>query len=178
VSLYGVDGAHGSSRNKVYNNTIVQAADARWVVNIPANGKKGNPVGNVVKNNILYTPRADKGSIAVYSTAAGVLDSDYNVVVDRFSTNGGASVTSTLAQWKALGYDTHSFVSDPAALFVDPARRMYQLQTGSPAIDAGVDLAPDVVVDIDNVPRPQRKAYDIGCYESPGPEGQRADRAP
>jgi hypothetical protein len=42
-----------------------------------------------VKNNILYTERADKGAIAVYSTAAGVLTSDYNVVVDRFSTNGG-----------------------------------------------------------------------------------------
>ncbi len=167
VSLYGVDGAHGSSRNKVYNNTIVQAADARWVVNIPANGTKGNPVGNVLKNNILYTARADKGSIAVYSTAAGVLDSDYNVVVDRFSTNGGTSVTTTFAQWRALGYDTHSFVSDPATLFVDPARKMYQLKPGSPAIDAGVNLAPYVVVDIDNVARPQCKAYDIGCYEMP-----------
>lgn len=167
VSLFGADGAHGSSRNKVYNNTIVQAADGRWVVNIPGKGNKGNPVGNVVKNNILYTERADKGSIAVYSTAAGVLDSDYNVVVDRFSTNGGASVTSTLAPWKALGYDAHSFISTAATLFVDPASKMYQLSAGSPAIDAGVNLAPDVVVDIDGVARPQRAGYDIGCYEMP-----------
>jgi hypothetical protein len=87
--------------------------------------------------------------------------------VDRFSTNGGTSVTSTLAQWKALGFDAHSFVSTASALFVDPATKNYQLKTGSPAIDAGVNLSPDVVADINGFPRPQRTAYDIGCYEMP-----------
>ena len=42
-----------------------------------------------------------------------------------------------------------------------------QLKTGSPAIDAGVNLSPDVVADIDGLPRPQRTAYDVGCYEMP-----------
>ena len=167
ISLFATDGAHGSSRNKVYNNTIVQALNGRWCVNIPGKGNKNNPTGNVVKNNILYTERVDKGAIAVYSTAAGVLTSDYNVVVDRFSTNGGTSVTSTLAQWKALGFDAHSFISTAAALFVDPATANYQLKTGSLAIDAGVNLSPDVVADINGFPRPQRAAYDIGCYEMP-----------
>src|SRR6185312_16338014 len=110
--LFSTDGAHGSSRNKVYNNTVVQAPDGRWAINIPkSKGNGGSPVGNVVKNNVIYTERADKGAIAVYSTAAGVLTSDYNAVVDRFSTNGGTSVTSTLAQWRAFGYDAHSFVA-------------------------------------------------------------------
>src|SRR4029453_15223728 len=90
ISLFSTDGSHGSSRNKVYNNTIVMALNGGWAVNIPkSKGNGGSPVGNIVKNNILYTERADKGAIAVYSTAAGVLTSDYNVVVDRFSTNGG-----------------------------------------------------------------------------------------
>ena len=145
----------------------MQALNGRWCVNIPGKGNKNNPTGNVVKNNILYTERVDKGAIAVYSTAAGVLTSDYNVVVDRFSTNGGTSVTSTLAQWKALGFDAHSFISTAAALFVDPATANYQLKTGSLAIDAGVNLSPDVVADINGFPRPQRAAYDIGCYEMP-----------
>jgi parallel beta-helix repeat protein len=166
ISLFGIDGSHGSSRNKIYNNTIVMASDGRWTVNITAKGKNG-PVGNVVKNNILYTERVDKGAIAVYSTAAGVLTSDYNVVVDRFSTNGGNSVTSTLAQWRAFGHDAHSFVSTASALFVDPTNNIYQLKTGSPAIDAGVNLSPDVIADINGLPRPQRPAYDIGCYEMP-----------
>ena len=168
ISLFSVDGSHGSSRNKVYNNTIVQALDGRWCLNIPkSKGNGGSPTGNVVKNNILYTERTDKGSIDVYSTAAGVLDSDYNVVVDRFSTNGGTSVTSTLAQWQALGYDGHSFISTASALFVDPSHDIYQLKTGSPAIDAGTNLSPDVVADINGLSRPQRNAYDIGCYEMP-----------
>jgi len=168
ISLFSTDGSHGSSRNKVYNNTIVMALNGRWAVNIPkSKGSGGSPVGNIVKNNILYTERADKGAIAVYSTAAGVLTSDYNVVVDRFSTNGGTSVTSTLAQWKALGFDAHSLVSTASALFVDPATKNYQLKTGSPAIDAGVNLSPDVTADINGLPRPQRTAYDIGCYEMP-----------
>ena len=168
ISLFSIDGSHGSSRNKVYNNTIVQAIDGRWCVNIPkSKGKGGSPVGNVVKNNILYTERTDKGAIDVYSTAAGVLTSDYNAVVDRFSTNGGTSVTSTLAQWQTFGYDTHSFVSTASALFVDPGAGDYRLKEGSPAIDAGTNLSPDVVADIVGTARPQRLAYDIGCYEMP-----------
>src|SRR6185436_9968406 len=167
ISLFSTDGAHGSSRNKVYNNTIVQALNGRWCLNIPKSKGKASPVGNVARNNILYTERADKGAIDVYSTAAGVLTSDYNAVVDRFSTNGGTSVTSTLAQWRAFGYDAHSLISTAAALFVDPASGDYRLKEGSPAIDAGTNLSPDVVADIVGTARPQRLAYDIGCYEMP-----------
>ena len=97
ISLFSTDGSHGSSRNKVYNNTIVQAINGRWCLNIPkSKGNGGSPVGNIVKNNILYTERTDKG-----------------------------------------------------------------------AIDAGTNLSPDVLADIDGTTRPQRLAYDIGCYEMP-----------
>src|SRR6185436_12825474 len=138
ISLFSTDGSHGSSRNKVYN-TIVMALNGRWAVNIPkSKGSGGSPVGNIVKNNILYTERADKGAIAVYSTAAGVLTSDYNAVVDRFSTNGGTSVTTA------------------GALFANPGGNDYRLATGSPAIDTGTNLSPDVVDDITHTARPQR----------------------
>jgi parallel beta-helix repeat protein len=168
ISLFSTDGSHGSSRNKVENNTIVMAIDGRWAINIPkSKGNGGSPVGNVVKNNILYTERADKGAIAVYATTAGILTSDYNAVVDRFSTNGGTSVTSTLAQWRAFGYDAHSFVSTAGALFVNAAAKDYRLTVASPAIDTGTNLGADVPADIVGTTRPQRTAYDIGCYEMP-----------
>jgi parallel beta-helix repeat protein len=167
VSLFSTDAAHGSSRNKVYNNTIVQAINGRWCINIAKSAKgKTSPAGNILKNNILYTERVDKGSISVYSTAVGVLDSDYNVVVDRFSTNGGTSVTSTLAQWRTFGYDAHSLISTATVLFIDSTNNNYHLKTGSPAGNAGTNLSPDVTTDLDGVMRPQGSAFDIGCYES------------
>src|SRR5262249_26896498 len=138
ISLFSTDGAHGSSRNKVYNNTIVMAPDGRFCVLISKSAKgKASPTGNILENNILYTERVDKGSVATYSSSAGVLTSDYNVVIDRFSTNGGTSVTSTLAQWRTFGYDAHSLISTSTALFVDATNNNYHLKSGSPAANAG-----------------------------------------
>jgi parallel beta-helix repeat protein len=165
ISLYAIDGAHGSSNNKVYNNTIVMAPNARFVVNIPDDGGgKAPPVGNVVENNILYTPDSFHGSILVAGPSVPGFHSDYNVVVNHFSDDGGNSSIS-IAKWQALGYDLHSIVSAPAQLFVDAAHQNYQLKTGSPAINAGATLL-NVPTDILGVTRPQGPAYDIGCYEA------------
>ncbi|KRT66581.1 MAG: polysaccharide lyase, partial [Candidatus Dadabacteria bacterium CSP1-2] len=84
ISLYAIDGAEGSSRNKVYNNTIVMAPGSRWCINIPKSAKgRPNPTGNKIKNNILYTPSTTKGSVLIYSSTASGFESDYNVVVNR-----------------------------------------------------------------------------------------------
>jgi parallel beta-helix repeat protein len=163
ISLYAIDGAHGSSNNKIYNNTIVMAANSRWPVNIPHDEKKP-PTGNAVENNILYTPDLNHGSILIASRNVAGFKSDYNVVVGRFSDNNGQS-TTTSAKWQALGFDLHSIVSTPQQLFVDPANQNFQLNPGSPAIDAGTTLL-DVPLDILGVTRPQGLAYDLGCYEA------------
>ena len=59
---------------------------------------------------------------------------------------------------------------DPAEVtalqFVNAAADDYRLQTGSTAVDAGLDLTADgVTVDLDGVTRPQGTAFDIGAYE-------------
>jgi len=164
ISLYAIDGGEGSSRNKVYNNTIVMAPNSRWCVNIPKSSKgKANPTGNKIKNNILYTASTTKGSVLIYSSTSSGFESDYNVVVNRLSPSGGKRIT-TLSQWQALGYDQHSIIATQSDLFVDPANFDYHLKTVSPAIDAGTTLT-DVVFDLEGVSRPQGSAYDIGCYE-------------
>lgn len=164
ISLYAIDGAEGSSRNKVYNNTIVMAVDGRWCINIPAAAEgQPDPVGNKVKNNILYTPHTFRGSISTYSNAASGFESDYNTVVNRFSTDEGDTNMSLVA-WQALGYDLHSAISTPAALFVNPATFDFHLKAGSPAVDAGTPLA-EVTQDLDGIPRPQGSAYDTGSFE-------------
>jgi len=165
ISLYAIDGAHGSSNNMVFNNTIVMAPNSRFVINIPYDGGgKKPPVGNVVENNILYTPDASHGSVLIAKPGVAGFQSDYNVVVRRFSANNDTSLIG-LAKWQSHGYDLHSIVATPAQLFVDPANNNYQLKPGSPAINAGTTLTA-VPTDILGVTRPQGTAYDIGCYEA------------
>jgi parallel beta-helix repeat protein len=164
ISLFAIDGAAGSSRNRVYNNTFVMASDSRWVVNIPSSPRgKANPTGNQVQNNILYTPRTDRGSILTYGTAVPGFVSDNNVVVNRFTATGGKKVLS-LTPWQGLGYDKQSFIATPSELFVDPVRLNFRLKAGSRAIDVGATLA-QVATDLEGVVRPQGTGFDIGCYE-------------
>jgi len=163
ISLYAIDGAHGSSNNRIYNNTIVMAPNARFVINIPNDSGKRPPVGNIVKNNILYTPDSFHGSILIANAKTRGFQSDYNATVGHFSKDDGNS-SITLAKWQALGFDLHSIVAAPSELFVDPANYNFQLKPGSPAIDAGVALT-DVPLDILGVKRPQGVAWDLGAYE-------------
>jgi hypothetical protein len=171
ISLYAIDGAEGSSRNLVYNNTIVMAQGARWCVNIPASTEgQPNPTGNKVKNNILYTADSNRGSVVTYSVAPPGFESDYNVVVNRFSSDDGDSGLA-LSSWRAQGLDLHSIVAGPSDLFVNPVSGDYHLKANSPARAAGLVLT-QVTDDLDGLARPAG-AYSIGCFEAqPGPSSR------
>src|SRR5581483_4453623 len=131
ISLYAIDGAHGSSYNKVYNNTIVMPSGARWAVNIPDDGSKPAPVGNSVENNILLTQDSFRGSILVAGKAVTGFHSDNNVVVSHFSDDNG-NTSISLSKWQtATGNDVHSFVATASQLFVNPTAFNYQLKSGS-----------------------------------------------
>lgn len=159
ISLYRIDGAAGSKNNIVVNNTVVQAADGRWALNI-----QSGSTGNTVYNNILYNNHSFRGSIDVSQDSLPGLTSNYNAVMDRFTTNGGNSVL-TLAQWRsATGQDANSIIATPSALFVSVAGNDYHLSATSPAIDRGTaTLAP--TTDRDGNPRPSGGGWDIGAYE-------------
>jgi len=160
ISLYAIDAAAGSSRNQILHNTIIQASNGRWCLNIPVADGVASPTGNVVKNNIFIHP-GTRGSIVSYSASA--LQSDYNILVNRFSLNDGNTIIA-LAAWQATGQDQHSAVSTSETLFADVASNNYRLKTGSPALNAGATVS--VAEDADGVPRPQGPAADIGCYET------------
>jgi len=159
ISLYQIDGGDVSRNNVVVHNTIVQASDGRWAINI-----KDGATGNTVLDNILYNFQSFRGSITVSADSVPGLVSDWNVVMDRFSVDDG-NTRITLAQWRAAtGQDSHSLIAVPANLFVDPAGSDYHLKATSPARDAGLTLA-SVNEDIDGVPRPAGSVSDIGAYE-------------
>jgi hypothetical protein len=168
-ALFQIDAAKSASDDLLYNNTVVQPVGTQWCIEIPSaaynNGPGPDPVGHKIKNNILCDA-SGHGSIMVYDPHMKGLESDYNVVSDVFSVDNGTS-TINFAAWQKLGYDLHSILSDPSALFVNVAANDYHLKAGSPAIDAGTALS-EVADDMDATARPQGKGYDIGCYEFRG----------
>ena len=119
ISLYRIDGGGGSieQRRRQQHDRRRQPTAAG-----PSTFSQGS-TGNTVRNNILYSSHSFRGSIDISADSLSGFTSDYNVVMNRFTTNGGDSV-QTLAQWQAAtGQDLHSLVATPAQLFVNPAAR-------------------------------------------------------
>ncbi len=161
ISLYRIDGGGGSTGNLVVNNTVLVAADGRWALNI-----QNGSTGNTVRNNILYTDHFFRGSLDISADSLAGFSSDYNVVMNRFTTDGGNGI-QTLSQWRsATGQDVHSLVATPSRLFVNPTGFDFHLSDGSPALDVGTaQFAP--AVDFEGQSRPSGSGVDIGADERP-----------
>lgn len=157
ISLYQIDGGAPSTGNLVINNTIVQAADARWAINI-----QDLSTDNTLRNNILLHPDEGRGAIDLCAGCESGFESDHNVVVGRF-THGDAFLD--LAAWQAdTGQDGQSLEATPEALFVDDAGDDYALAEGAVAVDAG-DPTDAPSTDVAGNARPQGAGVDIGALE-------------
>ena len=86
ISLYRIDGGGGSTGNVVVNNTVIVAADGRWALNI-----QSGSTGNTVRNNILYNNHSFRGAIDISADSLSGFTSDYNVLMNRMTTNGGTT---------------------------------------------------------------------------------------
>jgi len=159
ISLYRIDGGGGASNNTVVNNTIIQASDARWALNI-----RDGSVNNTVRNNILLSNHPTRGAISISSDSLSGFVSDYNALISRFTTNDGNTIQA-LAQWQAAtGQDLHSLVATANALFADVAANDYRLKAGAPAISTGTSSSAPPA-DFAGLPRPAGGNYDIGAFE-------------
>lgn len=157
ISLYRIDAAGPSTGNLVVNNTIVNAADGRWCVNL-----RDGATGNTVRNNILYNHHSYRGALSVSANSLPGLVSDYNAVIGRFTTDDGDSVLD-LAGWQALGHDVHSVSATPGELFLVPGSD-FRLLPNAPAVDAGIASGAPAT-DLDGAPRPVGDGFDVGAYE-------------
>jgi len=173
ISLYQIDAGAPSTNNKIYNNTIVNASDARWCVNITE-----DCTGNMILNNILINQHAFRGSIVIAASALIGFQSDHNLVVGRLSPDGDATILD-LAAWQALGYDANSqIVAAQSTLFTTPGSDFHPLNSLSQQVDAGTNTVSNVVLDdLDGSPRPFGNGFDIGCYEYVGNTGVHGSRA-
>ena len=104
-----------------------------------------------------------RGSINIANGQAPGLNSDFNIVSDRFTVDDGDTVL-TLAEWQTRGHDANSFIATEDDLFRLATGDDYRLRPGSRAIDAGKDL-PAVTADISGAPRPWGAGFDVGAYE-------------
>jgi hypothetical protein len=159
ISLFKGDGYVATRNVLIVHNTIDLAEDGRWALNITDT----EAVNNRAYNNILYTRHPWRGSIAVTDPVPEGFASDYNIVMNRFSADGGATRIDFVA-WQEKGLDPHSLIATPAELFVGPMGQDYRLRPASPAVDKG-SSAHSVPSDINRLRRPFGSGPDIGAYE-------------
>ncbi|MDP6526170.1 MAG: right-handed parallel beta-helix repeat-containing protein [Kiritimatiellia bacterium] len=159
IALFQINGAIATRNVRVLHNTILTADDGRWAIDIA----DATAVSNTVMNNILYTDHNWRGAISLADPAIPGFVSDYNIVMDRFSTDGGAT-RITFDEWQDFGYDRHSFIASPVGIFADAAGDDYHLTEFSPGTDDGqVGLA--VTDDIEGTSRAYGCGPDVGAYE-------------
>ena len=172
IALFQGNGAVCSQDNRIWNNTILMPSDGRWAIIIASPECSDNQICN----NILYSAHSYHGSINIASRHIEGLECDYNIVVNRFTTDDGDSIL-TLADWHSLGYGTHSLMASPEEIFVDTSKDDFHLRPGSLAIDRGYD-APQVSTDLDGRPRPIGIGPDIGAYEYQAASSEPAHASP
>jgi parallel beta-helix repeat protein len=160
ISLYQIDGGDSSRNNRVINNTVINATNGRWALNI-----QDESTGNLVLNNILFSEHSFRGAVDISPGSLPGLVSDYNVVESRYTTSGGDHVLS-LVEWRAAtGHDANSRTASLDSLFRDLVNHDYRLLASSPAVGAGTSHAAAPARDLDGVPRPQGDRWDAGAFE-------------
>ena len=107
ISPYQIDAEAPSTGNLVYNNTIINASNARWCINITH-----DRTGNRLRNNVIVNQHPCNGSIVVAARALPMFSSDLNLVMERLSPDGDVAILD-LTTWQAFGYDANSLVVRP-----------------------------------------------------------------
>ena len=160
LRAFRIDGAAGPKNLKIVNNTLLATHGGGWALKLSQ-----DLGGHTIFNNILLSDNDSTGSISVSSTDFA---SNSNALTGRLSFDGEISVIG-LSAWQAAGFDSGSFATAPAELFVNSVSADYRLTAGAPAIDAGraaLNAVPAPLTDLVGVSRPQGLAFDLGAYES------------
>jgi parallel beta-helix repeat protein len=130
--------------------------------------------GNTLRNNIIFNnwtglyigdPNNKVLNNTFYGNSHGGLKAD-NPSATNISVKNNIFFKNSPYDFKGSGLVmSHNLTTDPK--FVNTSGGNFQLQSGSPAINAGVTLT-DVPCDFDGNGRPAGSAYDIGAYEYGG----------
>lgn len=176
VNIYGYQGIHFHvtkgdesstyiSNSEIYNNTIAYCKQ-NGIFN--TNAKNLNIMNNIFYMNSVHTNKNSYYDIEFKprtKSVANVLD--YNLYFSESTSQKHINLygtSYTIPEIQSLGMELNGLFDDP--LFTDDKNNNFELLENSPAIDAGVNLGVPYNIDINDVIRPQGKAYDIGAYET------------
>lgn len=147
------------SNIRVHNNLIY---NSYWGVGFSV------PVSGEFKNNIIWSDAHvnPQRRLNVTGVISGqTFASDHNIIQDKGTSEMvrwlGTSYTDLAGFQSGSGSDANSLTASPS--WVAPASGNFQLQGGSPAIDAGAPLG--ATTDFDGNPAPQGATTDIGPLE-------------
>jgi hypothetical protein len=127
--------------------------------------KAHNP--DAVLENNLFAGTAARN--VDYGHTDATLVSDYNVWVSAAAYRHKGAAATTLAGWRALGFDGNG--RNCSAAFVDAPADLHLAPEDDCALDVGTDVSPLVTTDVDGDPRPQHGSPDIGADELAGDTG-------
>lgn len=159
-----------------YNNVIYHAGTGPAPGGIESNytcinvGGSGSAAVRLMGNTLYDCGRranADSGAISA-SVAVSLTDNIVKVTSGETYTAPNSSLANFSGKNNLFfgagatpSFSTASLNADPK--FVDVTNSNFQLQSGSPAVDAGANDG--ISRDIMQTPRPQGVAYDIGAFE-------------
>jgi hypothetical protein len=155
----------GSSVCSIYNNTFVGAVASTGCCSnsaITSQTTTGNPPVLTLKNNIYSTMSQGLDTSGGGTISASDYNDYYNLGAAAVRTGAGQF---TLSVWQATSGnpDLHSFTSNPNLTAA------YTLNSGSPAIGAGVNLTSLGITALDfdkaGVARPSSGAWDVGGFQ-------------
>jgi len=152
-----------SGTAEVYNNTVADCGSHVGTFNLSGSFALATGlVGVNIRNNLSYQLSGEyfTNSGSIISSGLSYASSSNNLWF------GGSQSAPT---WSASNVN-----ADP--LFVNASTNNFHLQSGSPAVDAGITVSSSNSykgyqvwngrpMDRDGVPRPQGSGYDIGAYE-------------
>jgi hypothetical protein len=137
---------------------------------------EGTATGYQVYNNVLdasfrhiYIKMAGPGYVYnnTFTGSGWAMDCLTGHVVDFANNiqypNGGQGYNGNVGTSPTVTYRNNFTAANP--LFVNAANADYHLQSGSTAINTGLDLSAYFTTDKDGVARPQGAGWDMGAYE-------------
>jgi len=174
INFATIDPAQGAV--KAYNNVIYRAGTGPAPGGVEGNyacvnvGGSGSAAVQITGNTMYDCGRRANADSGAVSASVPVILTDN--IVDAIGGESYTAPNSSLANFSGKNnlffgdgatpsFSTTSLNADPK--FVDVTSNNFQLQPGSPAVDAGANDG--ISRDIVQTPRPQGVAYDIGAYE-------------